>query len=423
MVALLCFVFDSSVADFFIFIFYIRMGNRTPDNLYNGSLAMGNYQSHELDICRGFLSISVITCMLLGNTVIVFSYFQNYKMRTVTNTLVINHCLTDMLLALSDIAFFITPAYSPGLMESDVFCTSSVFFDSWFKVASFLSMVCIALDRYINLARASCKRMTKWQVAGLLAWVWLQATLVATPWNQVKPSSGAKSQRALLRRTFPLLFEAGSAINGLSIFFKIICVLLPVLSIYYVSYRVFSAGRGRRRVDVQQGSSIRRRFSSEHFAARSAPAKITAMLLLGVYIVCTAPFLFAVFWTMFPKNQVLAPKVAFAVYFLFRLKGSLFPILYITRNRVVLSSVQKLSCCVKSSVPGAFVLGLNAPRKNDWKRHFTGPPQEHPGLNRSKETAKKPRVAFAAKIASVKLDFTDLKRARRSSRHISGTWI
>ena len=370
------------------------------------------YQKQELDIGKSLLCLSVVTCTLFGNVVIVFSYFQNYKMRTVTNALVINHCLTDMLLAISDIAFYVTPAYIPSLMESNVFCILSTFFDSLFKAAAFLSMVCIAFDRYHNLVRACRKRMTKERVTVLIAWVWVQATVAAAPWNELIGSDhvARNAITCAFHRTLPLLFEVGSAINALSIVFKIICVIFPLLSIYYVSYRVFNAGRTRRRVDIQHSLSIRRRFSSEHFAVRSAPAKITAIFLLGVYIICTAPFLVAVIWTMFPKNHFLVPGVAFAVYFMFRLKGSLFPLIYITRNRVVLNSIQKLACCCKSRAPfssQAFVTG--DPRNQDWKKHLNGPGPEQISFNRRQERTKEQRIFCV-------LDFTDLTTARRNSR-------
>lgn len=361
------------------------------------------------------MSLSAISCTLVGNVIIVFSYFQNYKMRTVTNTMVLNHCFTDILIAMSDIAFYGAPAYIPSLMENDVFCTLSTFFDSLFKVASFLSMFCIALDRYINLVRARRRRMTKEIVKALFAWVWIQSLLMAAPWDKLAMSGEVKIKCAFL---LPLLFEAGSAIQALSIVFKIICVLFPILSVYYISYRVFSSGRRRRRVDVEHGSGLRRRFASELNTARSAPAEITARLLLGVYTVCTAPFLAAIIWTIFRKNQVLVPGLAFAVYFMFRLKGSLFPIIYITRNRVVLHSIQKLVCCTSSVSGSAKAFVVDDPQNQYLARHFSAPA---PGnrCNRRQGSAREARIFFGARSGSVKFDFTDLKHVQKSQRERS----
>lgn len=101
------------------------------------------------------VSFPIIALTLLGNMVIVLAYLRNYKMRTATNTLVINHCLTDILLSLSDIAlFYRLHAYISHLgMDDDIFCSLTTFFDSAFKVASFLSMFCIALDKYMDFVR------------------------------------------------------------------------------------------------------------------------------------------------------------------------------------------------------------------------------------------------------------------------------
>ena len=158
-------------------------------------------------------------------------------------------------------------------------------------------MFCIALDRYINLVRPRRRRMTKELVRSLFAWVWIQSLLMAAPWNTIARSGEATIKCDIL---LPLLFEAGFTITALSIVFKTIYVIFPILSVYYISYRVFSSGRRRRRVDVSLSSGLRRRFSFEHInTARSTPAKFTAMLLLGAYTVCTAPFLVAIIWTMF----------------------------------------------------------------------------------------------------------------------------
>lgn len=271
-------------------------------------------------------------------------------MRTVTNTMVINDCLTDMLMVMSDVAFYITPGYIPcSLTDSYVFCMLSVFFDSLFKVASFLSMVCIAFDRYHNLVRTGRKRMTHKRVALLIAWVWTQSSVVATPWNElIKSDTSTNISACALVKTLPLLLETGPAFSTLSVVFKKTSLLLPLLGIYCISFRIFSAGRARRRVDIQHRSNIHRRFSPTQFANRTARAKITAILLLGIYTVFTAPFLGTVMWTMFSNNRTLEPSAAFAVNFWFRLKGV--PILHITRNRVVLNSVQKLVLC-KSRTP------------------------------------------------------------------------
>lgn len=403
------------------------MANQSPlDNSFNGSLSVENYLSHEFDNGKLCLSILATVFTLLGNSVIVFSYCQNYKMRTATNTMVLNHCIADMFLVMSDIAFYVTPAYHPSLMESDVFCTLSVFFDCLFKVASILSMCGIALDRYANLVRTSRKRMTKERAVVVIVCCWLQSTTVAVPWNKLARSEDIVSERTLCR-TLPRFFEAGLPINALSVFFKTVSVLLPLLGICYVSYRVFSTARRRRKVKIQEGSRQVARRISESFATRAhTRSPITAIILFVVYITCATPFVVAIVWSMFPRNNILAPGVAFSVYFLFRLKGSLFPILYILRNRFVLSYLHKFVCCnflSKANIPdssNAFVTHISG-ELADW--NWLSPRQAKANGFCRRGGRKESRVFYGARTVTVTFDFTDLKRVRGNSQvgHVSGT--
>ena len=391
------------------------------DHFANRSLSMENNLPHEYDYGKFFLSFFVIGFTLLGNSVIIYSYCRNYKMRTATNTMVLNHCLTDMFLVLSDVVFYVTPAYIPSLMDSDVFCSLSAFFDSLFKVASILSMCGIAIDRYVHQVRISRKRMSKERAMVVIAWCWLQSVVVATPWNKLTRLEDIANKRALCR-ILPRLFEAGLPIKELSVFFKMVSVLLPLLGIWYVSYRVFSTVRRRRKVKTHGGViQVARRVPTESFVTRAhARSPITAIILLVVYILCMAPFLFAIVWTMFTKNRVLAPGTAFAVYFLFRLKGSLFPILYILRNRFVLCYLNKLVCCSfpkKASIAehsNAFVTN-NLGGRPEWNWVSPRQARGRNGFNR-RGGRNESRVFCGVKPLTVTFDFTDLKRARGNSR-------
>ena len=409
----------SSSATLRIFFWYTMANQSYLEYSANRSLSIENNLPHEYDNGKFFLSFSVIASTLLGNSVIMFSYCQNYKMRTATNTMVLNHCLADMLLVLSDIAFYVTPAFIPSLMDGDVFCTLSAFFDSLFKAASILSMCGIALDRYVHLVRGSRKRMSKERTMVVIAWCWLQSAVVATPWNNLTRLENIVNKETLCR-TLPRLFEAGLPFKALSVFFKIVSVVLPLLGICFVSYRVFSTVRRRRKVTTHEGLlQVARRVPSESFVTRAhARSPITAIILLVVYILCMTPFFVTVVSTMFTKT--LAPGTAFAVYFLFRLKGSLFPILYIVRNRFVLSYLHKLVCCSflkKASIAecsNAFVTN-NSGDCAEW--NWVSPRQARGGNGFNRRGVRnESRVFYGVKTLAVTFDFTDLKRARGNSR-------
>lgn len=389
--------------------------------LANRSHSVENNLTHEYDYGKFSLTFLVIASTFLGNSIIIFSYCQNYKMRTATNTMVLNHCLADMFLVLSDIAFYLTPAYIPSLMDSDVFCTLLAFFDSLFKAASILSMCGIALDRYIHLVRNSRRRMSKERTLVVIAWCWLQSAVVATPWNKLTTLENIVNKRTPCP-TLPSLFEAGLPFTALSVFFKIVSVLLPLLGICYVSYRVFSTVRRRRKVKTHEGSlQVSRRVPYEGFVTRAhARSPFTAIILLAVYILCMTPFFVAIAWTMFTKNPVLASGTAFTLYFLFRLKGSLFPILYILRNRFVFSYLHRLVCCSfpkKASVAeysNAFVTN-NSGGRTEWSWVSPSQASGGNGFNR-RGVGKESRVFYGVKTLKIAFDFTDLNRAAGNSR-------
>ena len=83
-------------------------------------------------------------------------------------------------------------------------------------------------------------------------------------------------------------------------FLKKVCVLLPLLGICCVSYRDFSAVRRRRKVMIQDLDGVlkvARQISSETFVIHvhaRARSQIIAIILFACYIICTAPFVFAI---------------------------------------------------------------------------------------------------------------------------------
>lgn len=372
-----------------------------------------DFGTQEPNIGKLAVGFSIIALTLLGNIVIVLIYLRNHKMRTATNTLVINHCLTDILLSLSDIALFYRwHAYVPHLsMEDDIFCSVTTFFDSSFKVASFLSMFCIALDKYMDFVRRTRCRITKQCMTVLISWVWLQSLLATTLEKAIfaRNKSGRTINYCSSIEQFSVL-ELGPSTEAISIVIKLICILLPSLGTFYITYRVFGARRHGRKVDVQTQSNLGQpRFSTEHFTYHhSSKEELTAALLLGTYIICSTPFLIAVTFTMCgDEGQPFPQQAAFAIYMVFRVKGSLFPVIYIIRNRIILNSVHKFAC-FKFSAPvaaTAFFVGT-------LPGHLSRPEINRPAVGmlyiRRHETVQGFKTFSRPKKVSMVNDFTDI---------------
>lgn len=155
-------------------------------------------------------------------------------------------------------------------------------------VASFLSMVCIAFDRHHNLVRTGRKRMTHKRVALLIAWVWTQSSVVATPWNElIKNDTSTNISACALVKTLPLLLETGPAFSTLSVVFKITSLLLPLLGIYCISFRIFSAGRRQGR-----GSTFKTTPTfNAVFHRHNSPTELLEQRSLRFYWLVSTPFL------------------------------------------------------------------------------------------------------------------------------------
>ena len=305
-------------------------------------------QADEKTIGKAVFVIIALFLALMGNVFIIFSFFHNFKMRTITNTLVVNLCFTDTFSCALDLLYYIALIGLWPFTEDRTVCKALVFFDHLLKVASILSMMGIALDRYINLVRTSRRRMTLERARIIISWCWIQSLVAAIPWNELSNSAQIEIHMKELCANFPYFFEPGMGLEYVAPFFKITCVLLPVLIIYYVSYRIIKAVRRKRKVEVEETTSgVVTGMSTERFAVQAfARSGVTATILFGMYIVCTAPFILAILWTLAAHQQILSPQCAFAVYLLVRFKCVLFPILYISRNRTIMGYIrEKLSCC------------------------------------------------------------------------------
>ena len=327
------------------YIFNSSTNNSSVENSPFTRLASKNSPEFEFDMVKAVLSILVIFSTIVGNLVITLSFVQNFKMRTVTNTMVLNNCIADTFLAISDVAFYLVPAYIPSMMDSDVLCTFSAFFDSLFKIACVLSMVGIALDRYLHLVRLPRKRLNRKQAKMAILWCWLQSMVAATPWEKLARSEDTDGARRHLCKSLPRLFEPGPSTSILPGFLKVACILLPLLIVYYMSVRIFRAIRRRRKVEIEHPRVVNLT-SGERFVVHAyARSSVIAITLFGIYIACTAPFASAIILSLFPLKREMSAAESFVVYFSFRMKGSLFPLLFILRNAAVLASLKNIFGC------------------------------------------------------------------------------
>lgn len=281
-----------------------------------------------------------ISLAILGNFFIILTYCRNFKMRTVTNTLVVSLCISDMLSAVADTPFWISNLAKQPLYSNFVVCRIVLSFQDFFLVAALLNMCGIALDRFITLVRGLRRKMTRTRARIIVSWSWLQATVSAIPWCLASQTCEERCSSF-----FPHIYEPEITPRLLNIIFQLGHLMLPILFIYYVFLRVLNSVRSSRKVNLEN-SYISRNSSAEKFAVDAYKrSSKTAIILFTMFLVCTLPYLGVTVYSMATGNALTNFKAGFAIYCIFSFKRSLFPAIYIFRNRMILSYLQETFRC------------------------------------------------------------------------------
>ena len=320
------------------------MNNSTGNNSMpwrsNGD---GDLNSGNIDLsapARGCLMIFNIILAIFGNFFIILTYLRNFKMRTTTNTLVVSLCISDMLSALADTPFWISVLAKESLYSNSVVCQIMLSFEDFFLVAALLNMCGIALDRFITLVKGLRRKMTKKRARIIVLWSWIQAVVAAIPWCL---ASRTCDKRCFL--LFPHIYEPKISPRIINIIFKLAHLVLPIFVIYYVFIRILNSVRSSRRVNLEN-SYISRNSSAEKFAVDAYKrSSKTAIILFTMFLFCSLPYLGVMFYSILTGKHLMNFKSGFAVYFILSLKRSLFPAIYIFRNRMIVSYLQETFRC------------------------------------------------------------------------------
>lgn len=309
----------------------------------NSTRIEGNHDdviTSENHLGKPSLLLVTIIVALMGNFFIIFTFCKNFKMRTITNTLVVNLCGADLMSSIFDIPFWLSLALGSPVYRQLMICRVLFCFEDLFHIIAILTMCGIAFDRFITLVKGQRRLMTYRRARILILWSWTQAVLSSAPWSFINSLKPKRCQ------TFPHIYDPAIEIRTFDIFFKIINLVVPFLASYFVFYRIIQAVRGRSKVSIDN-NYVSRNYSAERFAVDAYKrSSKTAIILFLMFLVCTFPYLIVILWTIVTDEKI-GFQLGFAVYFIFTLKRSLFPAIYIFRNRVIWNYIKEtLSCMI-----------------------------------------------------------------------------
>ena len=311
--------------------------NRSSNSSTN---ALGSNAPFSISNGQATLQLFVLTLAIIGNSFIILAYCRTFKMRTTTNTLVVNLCVADFLSSISEVPYWSVQLVDNRIyVNNNIFCKAMLAVEDLFQVASCLAMCGIAFDRYLALVKGLKGKMTRTRIRVAIAWTWAQSLIAAVPWGILQPTNNERCLR------FPHYYEPGIHFRSANILLKSLFIVLPILFTYYVFFRIIKAVRRRRRLGIEN-NYVQRNWSAEKFAvdAHNRSSK-TAIVLFSMYVICTFPFSVAYIWDMATGEPFKIINVAFMVYLVLSLKRVLFPAIYIFRNRAILTYLQETLRC------------------------------------------------------------------------------
>ena len=132
------------------------------------------------------VTFAILVCLasVLGNVLVVYVIHKYSEMQTITNVLIHNLALTDIIMATLNMPFWITSLFTGRWNFSQEWCEISALIHHTMGLASLLTLGLIALNRYMKVVKRSLyikffpSKRAAWLYCGL---VWLVAVLFSTP--------------------------------------------------------------------------------------------------------------------------------------------------------------------------------------------------------------------------------------------------
>lgn len=223
----------------------IRLTHRPRMNS-NSSREFGN-ATHGQDNSSGsaFTALTVIQSVFLALMMIVAAVANSFvcrfilahrSLRTITNSFIFNLAATDFLLSVLCMPFALVSAIMGIWVFGKVMCVLTGFVLSVLCIASILTLVLVAVDRYLAICRPLkyCAIVTHKKCVIMLVYIWFQAIICA-----ILPLVGWGRGYKFVEEECICRPEFGkpSVDNGYTVFLFIACFVGPfsIISFTYIS--------------------------------------------------------------------------------------------------------------------------------------------------------------------------------------------
>ncbi|XP_036342690.1 octopamine receptor Oamb isoform X3 [Rhagoletis pomonella] len=141
----------------------------------------------------------IILLVISGNSLVIAAVFCSNKLRSVTNYLIVNLAVADLLVGLAVLPFSATWEVFKVWIFGDVWCRIWLAVDVWMCTASILNLCAISLDRYVAVTRPVTypSIMSTKRAKSLIVGIWVLSFVICFP-----PLVGWKEQKQLVQSTY-----------------------------------------------------------------------------------------------------------------------------------------------------------------------------------------------------------------------------
>lgn len=334
-----------------------------------------------------FLMIVVGT---LANGVICHCILRNRSLRTVTNIFILNLATTDFLLSVLCMPFAMVSCIVDDWVFGDLMCSIYGLILSMLCIASILTLVLVAIDRYmaIKYPLKYCLYLTNKACICMIAFVWFVAAICS-----LLPALGWGSGYAYIKVESICRPEFGTPQkdNGFTSFLFVTCFVIPftILAFLYISI-LWTARKQFRQVhhaakpnvinvqpqeqeivkNMHKTSNREKTFTSDNTEITSATNTIRGkrfhnlkkvkrrhnargfkmlLLIVAVFIICWSPHFILIFYSSLNRVTIPLSVKALTTWLTF-LNSSMNPFLYGFLNGKFRSSIKsflgdKILCC------------------------------------------------------------------------------
>uniref|UniRef100_A0A0A1WL18 Octopamine receptor 1 n=1 Tax=Zeugodacus cucurbitae TaxID=28588 RepID=A0A0A1WL18_ZEUCU len=166
----------------------------------NGTECENMVTSLKLSDPTNIISLAILLFIILlviaGNSLVIAAVFCSNKLRSVTNYLIVNLAVADLLVGLAVLPFSAIWEVFKIWIFGDIWCRMWLAVDVWMCTASILNLCAISLDRYVAVTRpvAYPSIMSTKRAKSLIAGVWVLSFVICFP-----PLVGWKDQKSIIQ--------------------------------------------------------------------------------------------------------------------------------------------------------------------------------------------------------------------------------